>query len=56
MTSQKVGGVQATKYTLTLVQHENLYQAIQELNTEKGHPITKLCALAGALDLPITSG
>ncbi|OZQ72942.1 IS3 family transposase, partial [Paenibacillus sp. VTT E-133291] len=42
-----VGGDQATKYTLTLVRHVNLYQAIQELNKEKGHAITKLCALAG---------
>jgi hypothetical protein len=32
---------------LTLVRQVNLYQAIQELNKEKDHAITKLCALAG---------
>ncbi|WP_237728452.1 IS3 family transposase [Paenibacillus sp. OSY-SE] len=44
---KKVGGDQATKYTLTLVRQVDLYQAIQELNKEKGYAITKLCTLAG---------
>ncbi|MDG0871065.1 hypothetical protein L5D93_00415 [Paenibacillus thiaminolyticus] len=47
MPSQKVGGDQATKYTLTLVRQVDLYQTIQDLNKEKGYAITKLCTLAG---------
>ena len=45
--AKKLAGDQATKYTLTLVRQADLYQAIQELNKEKGYAITKLCELAG---------
>ncbi|MBX4147429.1 IS3 family transposase [Paenibacillus lautus] len=37
----------AKKYTLTLVRHADIYQAITELHAEKGYAITKLCELAG---------
>lgn len=45
--AKKVDRDPAKKYTLTLVRHADIYQAITELHAEKGYAITKLCELAG---------